>query len=910
MADDIAKLGIAVDSSQAKSASADLDKLAASAKNAEKAAGDLANAGGKSGNEMRNIEAAAKRAGVSVDEMRQRVEAAAKGGKGLTDNLNAQAGASAAATVAHGALSRGVGLLGVTMSEARVAAGLLASPIGAVVTGTLAIGAGAIYASEHWKSGQRDIERALITIGARSGATIDDINRFADKSASLTGLSVTQARNAAIEFTKTGAVYRDNIGRAVAITDAFSKTMGVDATDGAKTLAKALADPVKGAQELDKELGFLNASTLTTIRTLVSQNDLQGAQRVLIDAITPKIERAAKLTSVWADGWTAVKNASSAALDAVGRPLAPDSREGQINQLKAGIPLGGIGGVEFGGMGLAAEQLKQLQQRTQEAGEQYKKLSVDADTVTRAFVPQIEQIEKVNTALSKLKDYRDALQNNGISVLPQTDAAINAGELQKRMLQESADATDRMNAKTLEIAGNYKGVSAEAALTLDLQKRQLAVAQATTLQERLRAQEALERYQLETKLGPEGAARVAAGDRAQAEAQVRSQLQAQLLAMQDQLVIAQAVTGQQQLAAQADATRNQIIRDTGDAMLATQTAAAQREIAEARINAQIQNQVEGLDQQRRMINAVANGTGAATAAAIAYENAIRAGANETEAAALKSAVLAANMAKVSAASRQASEAMHFASGGSQEFGNQWGDQTVGLPGTSGSDAQRAAWDAAYGAGNYNTFINGGFGISGGRFDVDARPTDAGLQYQYSQTLNNAAMSRMDAETRARFKAGSYKLSQTDAQAIADAFLARGDLAKSANAQKAAADFVNRADSSSSSSSNNSLINPLYTSGSSNIIAFRAATGMDYTVPGTGPTDSVRVSGLVSPGERLIAIPPGGAPPADMRGGGSTSRPAINQRIVIQAASLRGASDTMSQLAARAARAASAAARHR
>lgn len=873
MADDIAHLGLAVDSSQVKTATSDLDKFTEASKKAEKAAGDLSKAGG------------------NADGVRKPLEDSAKASAGLADSLGAT----------------------------RVAALSAVSALGAMTAGALAFGTGALLVSQYWQAGQRDIERALAGIGQRTGETVKSVSQFSRENASLTGLSVTQARTAALELVKTGNIAVSNLRGLGDAIHGYAVMTGTDAKKATEAFSNALSgDLVKGAEKLNQTYGTMNSATFEQIKLLEMAGNRTAAAQVIIDSMQKSNLKAADTVSLLGKGYQALSNVLDRIANGPAQADSPDAgiMERQIAALQkqrdaiAALPGGSTKVLDDLNQKIADLQKKMSEANAGPLEKQLNGLSAAAHATVEAFIPQLDQIKKLKEAQDALVAARDTPGVN--SNLERDNTALQAIQVQVRLLEDSAAATARMNDKTLELAGTYKGYSLEVARTLDVQKGQLAIAQAVTLQEKMAAQEAEQRRRLifDQGMQPNEAAAVAAGNRAQAEAQIKSQLQAQLLAMQDQLAIAQAVTGQQLLSAQADATRNQIIRDTGDAMLATQTAAMQREIAEARINAQIQNQVEGLDQQRRMINAVANGTGAATAAAIAYENAIRAGANETEAAALKSAVLAANMAKVAAASRDASNAAHFAAGGSQAFGNQWGNQEVGLPGTSGSDSQRAAWDAAYGAGNYNTFINGGFGISGGRFDVMARPTDAGLQNQYSQALNNAAMSQMDDITRAKFKAGSYQIPQAQAEAIANAYLTRMNLENSPNAQKAAADFIGKAESPSSSTSN-SLINPMWSSGSSNVIGFRAANGIDFTVPGTGPTDSVRVSGLVSPGERMIVVPPGGQPPANSNGAGNTraSRP-ISQSITIQAASLRGASDTMPQLAARMARAAAAAARHR
>ena len=74
---DVATLGLAVDSSQVKSATAALNQFNAASNTAAKGADKLAASGAKSESTMRAIEAAAKRSGISTAEMEKRVDAAA-----------------------------------------------------------------------------------------------------------------------------------------------------------------------------------------------------------------------------------------------------------------------------------------------------------------------------------------------------------------------------------------------------------------------------------------------------------------------------------------------------------------------------------------------------------------------------------------------------------------------------------------------------------------------------------------------------------------------------------------------------------------------------------------------------------------------------------------------------------------
>jgi hypothetical protein len=97
--------------------------------------------------------------------------------------------------------------------------------------------------------------------------------------------------------------------------------------------------------------------------------------------------------------------------------------------------------------------------------------------------------------------------------------------------------------------------------------------------------------------------------------------------------------------AQEVATINNLLLQGKSFYDASALAAKQLEVAQAAATASVLKQVEAMKDSTRMIKAQQDGTEAQTAAAIAYKNAIESGADETAAAALKSATLHNYMAR-------------------------------------------------------------------------------------------------------------------------------------------------------------------------------------------------------------------------------------------------------------------------
>ncbi len=112
-----------------------------------------------------------------------------------------------------------------------------------------------------------------------------------------------------------------------------------------------------------------------------------------------------------------------------------------------------------------------------------------------------------------------------------------------------------------------------------------------------------------------------------------------LNALQQQVTIAQAINGQQQMAAQFAADRANAELAGKTALEAETIAYAKMAASQASATTAVKKQVESLEDQNKMIKAAQTGTEAKTAAAIAYKNAIESGASEESASALRAQMI-------------------------------------------------------------------------------------------------------------------------------------------------------------------------------------------------------------------------------------------------------------------------------
>lgn len=649
----VATLGLAVSSDQVVGATKALDQLTAAAKPAAQAADQLAAAGGKSETVLRAIDAAAKRVHVSTTEMEQRVDAAAAAFNQL-DNAAAKAasGGTAALTTQSGlarhelvnlsrqaqdvfvSLTSGQSFGTVMIQQGTQIAdvfansngtmkgffGQIASGVSTVLTpmrllgaGVLGVGAAALYLANSWSESGAKVQRALIGIGAASGATVADINSFVKANSSATGLTVGEAQNAAIEFTKTGNIAVQGLKGVGDAIHGYAILTGQDATDATKTLAEALSgDLVQGATKIDQTYGALNSGTLEYIRTLELQGDRSKAIQVILDAIAPANQKAADSVGILTKAYQALAGAMSSIKN--GPTGGGESQQDQLAALQArraaivqqtSNPAGGlVGDVQND---VRANFLVELDKQIEEAQKkidsfntapvitQLNQMSKAGDGVVKSVIPQIEQIDELQKKLATL----EAAKNTpGVDrSLGQDDAATIAIQNQIAALREAMGDTERYNAQISQLSFVWGGVSQATAIALQQ--------------------------------------------------------------MQNQLPVAQAVTAADQMRAQEIATINNLLLQGKSFYDASAIAAKQLEASQAAATASVLKQVEAMKDSTKMIKAQQDGTEAQTAAAIAYKNAIESGADSTSAAALKSATLQNYMART--ASDTANIAINLAS---------------------------------------------------------------------------------------------------------------------------------------------------------------------------------------------------------------------------------------------------------
>lgn len=494
----------------------------------------------------------------------------------------------------------------------------LLTPMRALVGGLIG-GFGAVTTALVSSDGaQAELQRSLSATGRFAQVTTGDLKALGRETSSAFGLSVKEGREAAAAFAHAGVETKKNIGDANRVALDFAKTLGVDLDEGVKILAKDLTSGAAGIEDLSKRLGGVTAAQQAYLSTLDASLDKTKFQAAAIKLVADNTKNATDLTSGYAKTWREVTNVVSNVFDKIGGP--PTARtaatinseivglEDRRERSQRTLDGGGLGPrattalrdsiaedtAKIGGLRMEMSKLN-------DQDLPFARMGKEALTAAQSFAPLIQQAVEYGNALKKIEEARaNPAVRGGLNASQnrQLDVGSDIGKVLKIQTEESAAVAARMATSVLRIRDNYKGVSTEAAFTLDRLKDQLSVAQAFGGRRKLDAQD-------EAKI-----------------AELRR-------------------TGRQDLV------------DAG-------VVEAERAVTNARINDTVKEQTRSIRDQTELLRAGSIEEQARIAAAQAYRNAIRDGASSTEAAGLRAAVLANGLAQAAKAADAMADAMERA----------------------------------------------------------------------------------------------------------------------------------------------------------------------------------------------------------------------------------------------------------
>ena len=196
------------------------------------------------------------------------------------------------------------------------------NPFTVAAAAVAAVGTGGALAFTSFANGQEELRRSLAGTGRLTDATVGGINRLAPAWAQAADISIGSAREMAGTFAATGKIQTATFGGLIEATKSYARATGTDLPDATKVMAQALADPVKGAEQLNERFAFLDGTTYRLIRTLDATGQRTAAQTALVAAMRPVLTDAAGATNAWSAAWDAVANAAKRAYDSTGQAIA------------------------------------------------------------------------------------------------------------------------------------------------------------------------------------------------------------------------------------------------------------------------------------------------------------------------------------------------------------------------------------------------------------------------------------------------------------------------------------------------------------------------------------------------------------------------------------------------------------
>ncbi|MCC0808597.1 tail length tape measure protein [Methylobacterium sp. W2] len=294
--------------------------------------------------------------------------------------------------------------------------------LGGAVGGVSAVALLGVAAFFSYESSAKALDKALSGVGRASGATATQIAALAPAAAAAGNVSVRTARELAGEYAATGkigvAMYASLIGTA----KDYAASTGQDLADANKTLAAAFADPSKGAETLNAQLGFLNSITKENIERLQAQGDRLGAQRALFDAYKGSLSSATELTSGWGRMMSATGTVISDIWDRVGqaidRSITGGTLEDQIATAQRNLDLARTAqtsrvgafrsGISGRGVPDAEADLKRLNDLL---GERTKRLeraqvaqrNLETGVLVRSLLPEQQNLQQLEDKVIRLR---------------------------------------------------------------------------------------------------------------------------------------------------------------------------------------------------------------------------------------------------------------------------------------------------------------------------------------------------------------------------------------------------------------------------------------------------------------------------------------------------------------------------
>ncbi|WP_020184835.1 phage tail length tape measure family protein [Methylopila sp. 73B] len=289
-------------------------------------------------------------------------------------------------------------------------AAAMLTPVRLLTGGVAALGIAAVMAYSDWLDQQKQLEASTAGVGRGVGMTARALNDLAVANASAGGVSNATAREIAGSYASTGKIGGGVLSDLIKVTRDYAITTGQEVPEASKELARAFADPAKGAAALNEKLGVLDATQKRAIDRMAATGDVEGAQRALYAAMVTGIDRAGDRLSWLARTWNATKTGLS---DVWTGAFEGPSIERQITTIEGRIAsrrsaISGLGrNVPSGGQDerdLASLRSRQTEAQEQARSQRARERSITAQDYLLGIDASSNSVRRLETELERLKN--------------------------------------------------------------------------------------------------------------------------------------------------------------------------------------------------------------------------------------------------------------------------------------------------------------------------------------------------------------------------------------------------------------------------------------------------------------------------------------------------------------------------
>lgn len=357
---EVTKLTLAVDSTQVKTADADLQKMAASGKAAEtaqaglaaasrntsQAVGAAAAAAAKTATAQAAVTSAARPAADALNKTAGAAKLTAMQAQQLSFQLNdlfvqiASGGSPLTALIQQGSQLSGtfggvraaLSAVGGLFSVARVAIGGLAGAT---------IGLGYAFLKGNQESAQ--LQRSLVLTGNAAGITEGQFNSLAQSISQATDTTIGSARDALAQLAASGRFSGEALAQAAQAVQGLSKATGRNAEDIAQDFIKASDSVTKFAEDSNRAYNFLTADQVRYVSALDDQGRAQEALAFVLAKLNDRLRETNQNLGLLERAYGGVKNAISGAIDAAlafGRDQTVEDKLAEVNRQLAELRSG------------------------------------------------------------------------------------------------------------------------------------------------------------------------------------------------------------------------------------------------------------------------------------------------------------------------------------------------------------------------------------------------------------------------------------------------------------------------------------------------------------------------------------------------------------------------------------------